>query len=132
MTPEEILRSTRTIAVVGCSRDPYKDAHDVPRAMQEAGFCIIPVNPYADEILGERCYARLEDVDKPFDLVNVFRPAAEAPAVARSAAAVGARAFWLQLGLRSPEARRICERAGIAYVEDLCIQIERRRLGLRL
>lgn len=125
MEPKEILDRYTTIAVVGLSRDPGKAAHSVPRAMQAAGFRIIPVNPHADTLLGEKVYRNLQDIPEPIDVVEVFRPSEEAPAVARQAVAVGAKALWLQLGIRSAEARRIAEGAGLAYVEDVCMSVER-------
>ena len=122
-SPEEILRRARTIAVVGASRDPSKAAGSVPAGLQRRGFRIIPVNPFADELFGERVYRTLLDVLEPVDLVDVFRPAADAPEVARQAAAIGAKALWLQLDIRSPEARRIAEAAGMDYVEDQCTAV---------
>lgn len=125
MEANEILERYRTVAVVGLSRDPGKAAHSVPRAMQAAGFRIIPVNPHAATLLGEKVYRSLQDIPEPIDVVEVFRPSEEAPAVARQAVAVGAKALWLQLGIRSAEARRIAEAAGLAYVEDACMSVER-------
>jgi uncharacterized protein len=125
MEPEEILARYNTIAVVGLSRDPRKSAHSVPREIQAAGFRIIPVNPYAVTLLGEKVYRTLADIPERIDVVEVFRPSEEAPEVARQAVAVGAKALWLQLGIRSPEARKIAEEAGLAYVEDVCMSVER-------
>lgn len=125
MEANEILERYRTVAVVGLSRDPGKAAHSVPQAMQAAGFRIIPVNPHAARLLGEKVYRSLRDIPEPIDVVEVFRPSEEAPAVARQAVAVGAKALWLQLGIRSAEARRIAEGAGLAYVEDVCMSVER-------
>jgi hypothetical protein len=119
-TPEEILRTAKTIAVVGASRDPGKPGGSVPYGLQRRGFRIIPVNPYADELFGERAYRRLTDITEHVDIVDVFRPAADAPEIARQAAAIGAGALWLQLDIRSNEARRIAEAAGMDYVEDAC------------
>jgi len=122
-SPEEILRGARTIAVVGASRDPRKAGGSVPVGLQQRGFRVIPINPFADELFGERVYRTLLDVKEPVDLVDVFRPAADAPEVARQAAAIGAKALWLQLDIRSNEARRIAEAAGIDYVEDQCTAV---------
>ncbi|MFO7180749.1 MAG: CoA-binding protein [Pseudomonadota bacterium] len=124
-TAERILREYDTIAVVGMSQDPNKAAHAVPRVLRAAGFRVVPVNPHATEILGERAYPRLEDVPVPVDLVLVFRPSREAEGIARSAVAIGAKALWLQLGIRSDAARRIAEEAGLRYVEDHCAAVER-------
>lgn len=123
-TPEQILHYAKTIAVVGASRDPSKSASSVPRVMQGRGFRIIPVNPFADTILGERAYKSLADIREKVDVVNVFRPSADAPEVARQAIAIGARALWLQQGIVSDEARRLAEDAGIDYVEDRCMAVE--------
>lgn len=125
MTPEEILAGARTIAVVGLSRDPAKEAHAVPAVLQAHGFRIIPVHPSATELLGEKVYRKLEDIPEPVDLVDVFRPSAETPEVARSAVAIGAKALWLQQGIVSEEARRIAEEAGLAYVENRCTAVVR-------
>ena len=114
---------TTTIAVVGASRDPNKAGGSVPAGLQRRGFRIIPINPYADELFGERVYRSLLDVPGKIDLVDVFRPASDAPEIARQAVAVGARALWLQLDIRSTEARRIAEDAGLDYVEDECTAV---------
>ncbi len=122
-SPHEVLQSIRTIAVVGASRDPSKAGGSVPAGLQRRGFRIIPINPYADMLFGERVYRSLLDVPEKIDLVDVFRPASDAPEIARQAAAVGARALWLQLDIRSAEARRIAESAGMDYVEDQCTAV---------
>ncbi|CAM3329347.1 CoA-binding protein [Tsukamurella ocularis] len=124
---ERILRDYDTITVVGASVDPAKAAHDVPAYMQHRGWRIIPVNPHADEILGEPVYRTLADVPEQVGLVDVFRPAEFTPDIARQAVAAGATALWLQLGIRSAEAREIAEAAGLLYVEDRCLIIEQRR-----
>jgi predicted CoA-binding protein len=117
------------ITVVGLSRDPDKEAHAIPARMQRLGYRITPVNPHADVLLGERVYRRLADVPPPVDVVEVFRPSAEAPEIARQAVAAGAKAFWLQLGLRSAAARQICADAGLLYVEDHCMAVDYIRVG---
>ncbi|WP_435595097.1 CoA-binding protein [Tsukamurella tyrosinosolvens] len=124
---ERILRDYDTITVVGASVDPAKAAHDVPAYMQHRGWRIIPVNPHADEILGEPVYRTLADVPEQVGLVDVFRPAEFTPDIALQAVAAGATALWLQLGIRSAEAREIAESAGLLYVEDRCLIIEQRR-----
>jgi predicted CoA-binding protein len=129
-SPKEILEQSKVIAVVGASRFPDKEAHDVPVQMQRAGFRIIPVNPFAEELFGERAYRRLTDIPEPIDLVNVFRPSDETPDVVQEAVAIGAKAVWLQLGIASSESRRIAEDGGLDYVEDLCIAVERRLLAI--
>jgi predicted CoA-binding protein len=116
-TPQQILEESVTIAVVGASRDPGKVAHKVPAKMLSHGWRIIPVNPNIDELWGQRSYPLLEEIPEPVDLVNVFRPSAEAADVVRQAVEIGAQAVWLQLG-------------GIDYVEDECIAVVRSRAGL--
>lgn len=116
----EILQSARTIAVVGASRDPLKAGGSVPVELQRRGFRIIPINPYAETLFGERVYRSLLDVPEKVDLVDVFRPSHDAPEIARQAVAIGARALWLQEDIRSPEARQIAEAAGLEFVEDEC------------
>jgi predicted CoA-binding protein len=128
---ERILTTYDTITVVGASAAPAKAAHFVPAHMQQNGWRIIPVNPHADAILGERAYRRLRDVPGQIGLVNVFRPPEQTPDIARQAAAAGATALWLQLGIASQEARAIAEEAGLLYVEDRCLMIEQRRLRLQ-
>lgn len=122
-SPNEVLERSKTIAVVGASRDPNKAAGSVPGGLQRRGFRIIPINPYADTLFGERVYRSLFDVPEPVDLVDVFRPADEAPGIAKQAVAIGAKAFWLQLDLRSEEARKIAEAAGLDYIEDECTAV---------
>ncbi|MEQ4300984.1 CoA-binding protein [Plantactinospora sp. B6F1] len=129
-SPQQILADARVIAVVGASRDPAKPAHSVPAQMQRHGWRIIPVNPKADELFGERVYRSLAEIPHPVDLVDVFRPAEDAVQVVRDAVAIGAPAVWLQLGIVSAEARRIAEEAGIDYVEDRCLAVERATGGL--
>jgi uncharacterized protein len=126
----DILRRYPTITVVGASTHEDKPAHYVPATMRQHGWRIIPVNPTATTILGERAYPSLADVDEPVEFVNVFRPSVQTPDVARQAVAAGASALWLQLGIASAEARNIAEDAGLAYVENRCLLIERQRLRL--
>jgi len=125
-----ILSATSVIAVVGLSRDPSKAAHAVPAGLKAAGFRVVPVNPEATELLGERAFATLTDIPFPIDLVLVFRPASFAPAIAEQAVAIGAKALWLQQGIYSSAARRIAEQAGLAYVEDRCAGVERALYGI--
>jgi uncharacterized protein len=127
---EQILTSYDTITVVGASRAAGKAAHSVPAHMQRHGWRIIPVNPHADLILGEPVYRTLADVPEQVGLVDVFRPPGQAADIARQAVAAGATALWLQLGIASAQARSIAREAGLLYVEDRCLVIEQRRLGL--
>ena len=127
---ERLLRTFDTITVVGASRDPGKEAHAIPVQMQRHGWRIIPVNPYAGELFGEKAYPTLSDVPEPLGLVDVFRPSEDAAEVVRQAIAAGATAVWLQLGVVSAEARALAEQAGVAYVEDRCLAIERAKFEL--
>jgi uncharacterized protein len=127
----ELLDRVKTIAVVGCSTSPYKAAHHVPVTVQEAGYRVIPVHPTAPEILGEPAYPRLADVPDEIDMVNVFRPSAEAADVVRQAADLGIGAVWLQSGIRSTEAREIAEAAGMDYVESRCLGVDVQRFAWR-
>jgi uncharacterized protein len=129
-TPHEILRDALTIAVVGASRHPHKEAHSVPYQLLKRGWRVIPVNPDVDEIWGERAYPVLAEIPEPVDLVNVFRPSDQAAEVVRQAAEIGAGAVWLQQGITSTEGRRIAEVAGMDYVEDSCIAVVRASYGL--
>lgn len=129
-TPRQILEESITIAVVGASRDPSKVAHSVPAQLLSYGWRVIPVNPFASEIWGQHVYPLLLEIPEPVDVVNVFRPSEQAADVVRNAIEIGARAVWLQQGIVSAQARRLAEEAGIDYVEDRCIGIERARWGL--
>ena len=125
-----IYRDTRTIAVVGASADESKAAHRIPAYLQQQGYRIRPVNPRGGELFGEPVATSLTDVEGPVDVVDVFRPAAEAAGIARQAVAIGAKVLWLQLGIADDEARRIAEDAGLTVVMDRCIGATHRELGL--
>ncbi|OLC59612.1 MAG: hypothetical protein AUH89_05810 [Ktedonobacter sp. 13_1_40CM_4_52_4] len=121
---EQLLRiyaETRTIAVVGASADESKAAHQVPRYLQSQGYRILPVNPRGGELFGEPAFSSLAEIDVPVDVVEVFRPAQEAPEIARQAIAIGAKVLWLQLGIISEEARRVAEAAGLVVVMNRCM-----------
>ena len=123
-TPAEILRDVRTIAVVGASPRPDRPSHGVMRYLLEHGYRVIPVRPRdCDEVLGVPCVASLAELGEPVDLVDVFRRSEFCADVAREAVAAGAGALWLQLGIVSPEARRIAAEAGLDYVENLCTAV---------
>ncbi len=125
---EEILGSARTIAMVGASPNPERPAYGVMRYLLEAGYRVIPVRPLdCDDVLGVPCVATLADIDEPIDLVDVFRNVDACPGHAREAVEVGAGALWLQLGLVSPESRRIATDAGLDYVEDACTAVVHRQ-----
>ena len=129
--PKEVLERSRTIAVVGIARTTDKPSGSVPAELQRRGFRIIPVNPKADTILGEKAYAALTDVHEPVDVVEVFRPADEAPEIARQAVAVGAKTLWLQLGIESEEAGKIAADGGLDFVQDRCMGADARRFDIR-
>ncbi len=122
-TPTEILSETHTIALVGASPNPSRPSNGVMRYLLDAGYRVLPVRPLVREVHGVPCVASLEDIDEPIDVVDVFRRAEFCPGVTRQAVAVGAKAVWLQLGIVSPESRRIAEEAGVDYVEDECTAI---------
>jgi predicted CoA-binding protein len=125
-----IYRTAHTIAVVGASADPAKAAYQIPRYLQQQGYRIIPVNPRGGEILGEPVYTSLLDVHEPIDVVDVFRPAAETPEIARQAVTAGAKVLWLQLGIVSDEASRIASDAGLQVVMNRCMGATHAALGL--
>jgi uncharacterized protein len=125
-----IYAEATTIAVVGASGDPSKPAHRIPRYLQEQGYRIVPVNPRGGELFGEPVARSLSEVDGPVDVVDVFRPAAEAPQIAREAVEIGAKVLWLQLGIESEEARQIAEAAGLTVVMNRCLGETHRELGL--
>src|SRR5690349_22099655 len=122
---QQILAQAEVIAVVGASRDPQKPSHSVPLQMLRHGWRIIPVNPFVDEIFGIATVPTLADLPEPVDLVDIFRPARDAVEIVRQAVAIAAPAVWLQSGIVSAEARRIATEAGIDYVEDRCLAVER-------
>jgi uncharacterized protein len=125
-----IYAETTTIAVVGASGDPSKPAHQIPRYLQRQGYRIVPVNPRGGQLLGEPVARSLAEVDGPVDVVEVFRPASEAPEIARQAVKVGAKVLWLQLGIVSEEARQVAEAAGLTVVMDRCMGETHGELGL--
>ena len=127
--PRALLEGVTTIAVVGASTNPTKASNRVPAALIDAGYTVIPVHPTATEILGRSAYPTLADIPGPVDIVDVFRPSPEAPALAEQAAAINARTLWLQLGITSPGASEIAHQAGMTYLEDVCIGATTLRLG---
>ena len=129
-TPEDILRESKTIALVGASPNPAKASHGVMRYLLAQGYRVIPVRPLdCDDVLGVPCVATLAEIDEPIDLVDVFRRPEHTPQHAREAVDAGARALWLQLGIRSEEARSIATEGGLDYVEDLCTAVVHRNLS---
>ena len=124
----DLLRNSHVIAVVGLSSDETRPSHGVAAYMQRAGYRIIPVNPNETEVLGEKVYARLEDVPEKIDIVDVFRRAVFAKGVVESAIRIGARAVWMQEGVVDEEAARIGRDAGLEVVMDRCILKDHRSL----
>ncbi len=127
ISPNEILITYRTIAVVGCSKDPGKDAHTVPAYMQSKGYRIIPVNPTATEILLERAYPSLSAVPETYDIVNIFRPSEQVGPIVDEAIRMGkAKVIWMQLGISDEAAAARARAAGMHVVMDLCMRTEHR------
>jgi len=129
-TLRRILRSTRTIAIVGLSAEWHRPSYFVAKYMQQHGCRIVPVNPrYAGTaVLGEPCFERLEDIPFAVDMVDVFRKPADVPPIATSAVAIGAKVLWQQLGVANLEAEAIARAAGLDSVMDRCVKIEHARL----
>ena len=125
------LEQTTTWAVVGCSPDPGRDSHRIAALLQRRGFRVIPVNPAATEILGERCFPSLAAIGEPVDVVDVFRRSSEAGAHVDEAIEIGAKAVWLQLGVIDEQAAARARDAGLRVVMDRCPAIDypRMRLG---
>jgi predicted CoA-binding protein len=123
----EILKKYKTIAVVGLSSNPARPSFGVTEYMQSAGYRIIPVNPNETEVLGEKSYARLEDVPEKIEIVDVFRRSENVPPVVESAIRVGAKVVWMQLGVENAEAAERARAAGLIVVEDACILVEHKR-----
>lgn len=131
-SPEEVrqlLASARTIAVVGLSNKPERDSYHVAQYMQQHGYRIIPVNPAVSSVLGERSYARLEEVPEKIDIVDIFRRPEAVPEIVASAIAVGARAVWMQLGIAHNAAADQARAAGLQIVMNKCLLIEHRRVA---
>lgn len=131
-SPVEQALSYKHVAVVGLSRDPSKAAHKVPAYLQRVGYKIYPVNPFGgSELLGEKVYSRVSDIDGPVDLVVVFRPSEEALAVVEDALQRSdVKAIWLQEGIVNEQAAALAEERGLIFVQDKCTFKEHRRLNL--
>ena len=123
----QILRTSKTIAVVGLSSNPRRPSYEVASYLQSAGYKIIPVNPNESEILGQKSYSRLEDVPEPIDIVDVFRRPEGVPPVADSAIAVHAKVLWLQQGITHPAAAEKARVAGLIVIEDACLLVEHKK-----
>jgi len=128
-----ILESYRTVAVVGLSRDPDKPSYRVAQYLQSVGYRIIPVNPFVDEVLGEKSYKSLLDVPEAIEVVDIFRPAEAVPAIVEEAIQLKNRVgspkvVWMQLGIVNEEAARRAKEAGFTVVMDRCMMREHKRL----
>ena len=123
-----LLDRCRTIAVVGLSADWNRPSYFAASYLQGKGYRIVPVNPKAELILGERCYARLEDIPFAIDMVDVFRKPADVPPIAASAVAIGAKCLWQQLGVMNLQADALVREAGLESVMNRCVKIEHARL----
>jgi predicted CoA-binding protein len=124
----ELLRAAQTIAVVGLSPKPYRASYGVSEFLQSVGYRIIPVNPNLGEVLGEKAYARLEDIPEKVDIVDVFRRSEAVLEVVESAIGIGARAVWMQEGVVNEEAAGKGRAAGLLVIMDSCILKEHHRL----
>ena len=127
-TLRRILLSCRTVAVVGLSAEWHRPSYFAASYLQGKGYRIVPVNPRYESVLGERCFARLEDIPFAVDMVDVFRKSADLPPIAASAVAIGARCLWQQLGVSNTEADTLVRAAGLDSVMNRCVKIEHARL----
>jgi len=123
-----ILGTCRTIAVVGLSAQWHRPSYFAAKYLQQHGYRIVPVNPRYDEVLGERCYADVESIPHPVDMVDVFRRSEDVLPIARGAIAIGAKCLWQQIGVVNAEADALARAAGLDSVMDRCVKIEHARL----
>ena len=123
---KEILSKYKSIAMIGVSNDPTKASTIVMKYMQEYGFKVFPVNPKAKgkKILGEEVFEKITDIKDQVDIVDVFRPSKEVPAIAEDTVKIGAKVLWLQLGIRSEEAKNLMNSNKIDYIENKCTKME--------
>lgn len=127
-TPEELLRTTRVIAVVGLSSRRFRASYGVSEYMQKAGYRIIPVNPQEESVLGEKAYPTLDDVPEPVDMVNIFRRPEFVPEIVEAAIRKGASSIWMQEGVVHEEAAQRAKEAGLDVVMDRCLLKEHSRV----
>jgi predicted CoA-binding protein len=125
----DILAAARTIAVVGLSHKRFRPSHGVAEYLKRAGYRIIPVNPFETEVLGERSYPSLDDVEEPIDIVDIFRRSEFVPQIVEAAIRKGAKLVWMQEGVVHEEAAQRAREAGLAVVMDRCILKDHRRLA---
>ena len=131
---KEILNKYKSIAMIGVSNDPTKASTIVMKYMQKYGFKVYPVNPSAkgQKILGEEVFAKITEIKQPVDIVDVFRPSSEALNIAKDTVSIGAKVLWLQLGIKSEDAKKIVEKDNIEYVEDKCTKMEYQKHFLKI
>jgi len=131
---KEILSKYKSIAMIGVSNDPTKASTIVMKYMQKYGFKVFPVNPKAkgQKILGEEVFEKITDIKDPVDIVDVFRPSKEALDIAKDTVSIKAKVLWLQLGIKSEEAKKIVEENKIEYVEDKCTKMEYQKHFLKI
>ncbi len=129
---QSLLRSMRTVAIVGLSANELRASNFVGFYLKNHGYRVVPVNPREKEILGESSYPSLRDVPLAIDVVDVFRAPKVVPAIAKEAVEIGAKALWLQFGVISPEGVRIAEQGGLKVVVDRCLKIEHARFMGRM
>lgn len=126
----DLLTTARTIAVVGASSNPERPSHGIMAHLQQVGYRVIPVNPNETEVLGERAYADLGSIREPVDIVDVFRRAEDTPEIADAAIAIGAKALWLQSGIRNDVAADRAAAGGLIVIQDSCIGVMHARLRI--
>jgi uncharacterized protein len=127
-TEEDILRNSKTIAIVGCSSNPERASNHVAGYLKEKGYRVIPVNPAEKEVLGEVCYPDLSSVPGKVDVVDIFRKSEDVPPIVNDAIKIGAKAVWMQEGVSSPEAAKEAMKAGLKVVMNKCMLKEHSRL----
>lgn len=127
-TIRRLLKDNHTIAMVGLSADWFRPSYFAAKYLQDHGFRVIPVTPKYDEILGEKCYPRVQDIPDPIDVVDCFRRAEAIPPIADAAIEVGAKVLWMQLGIVNEEAAATARKAGLEVVMNRCMKIEFARL----
>lgn len=128
-TAQKILEQSKVIAVVGLSPKPHRDSHEVAKYLQEQGYRIVPVNPRADTILGEKVYPDLASIPEQVDVVDIFRKAEDVPPIVDEAIDIGVKAVWMQLGIVNEEAALKARTAGLGVVMDRCMLVEHRNLA---
>ena len=131
---KNILSKYKSIAMVGVSKDPKKTSTIVMKYMQDYGFKVYPVNPSAkgEKILGEEVYAKITEINKNVDIVDVFRPSSEAYGIAEDAVKIGAKVLWLQLGIRDENAKKLVEENKMEYIENKCTKMEYQKYFLKV